>query len=52
MLSLNQGVRLEANILCDERLSPRIYGLRYQRQSDSGQMSVDVMLRFAQPRPR
>lgn len=51
-LSVGNGVRLEVDIQCDERLSPRIYQVRYMRFRDSGERLVDVMLKYSQPPPR
>lgn len=51
-ISLDKGIRLELDVLCDERLSPRVYGLRYLRFGISGELLVDVMLKFSQPPPR
>ncbi|HXF94709.1 MAG TPA: hypothetical protein VNI61_01280 [Gemmatimonadales bacterium] len=51
-LDLDKGIRLEVDILCDERLSPRVYQIRYLRFRDSGERVVDVMLKGSQPLPR
>jgi hypothetical protein len=51
-LDLDKGIRLEVDILCDERLSPRVYQVRYLRFLGSGEKVVDVMLKFSQPAPR
>ncbi|HEY6120945.1 MAG TPA: trypsin-like serine protease [Pyrinomonadaceae bacterium] len=51
-LSLSNGIRLEVDIECDEKRSPRIYQVRYMRNRDAGERVVDVILKFSQPPAR
>jgi hypothetical protein len=48
-ISLDQGIRLEVDMMCGEQLSPRVYALRYLRSDAAGQTLADVMLKFSQP---